>query len=305
MWRRVVHQHEIFGNAWFHSAQFSCAALFLDAQFSGTAAFENARFYTGAWFNDARFCRQADFSNAESKTYFDLGGAVFNRVPDFTRLQFTHVPRVDRIWVKTPNWLRRRDKDAPAKFRALKNFAIEQHDYDREIDFFSGELKSERFVRYWPWHAHFWSGVAYQILSDFGRSMLRPFLWWIVSTLSFAALYVSEHMEKVERYSFGLWQYLWGNVTDELLGASLELSCIDESASAKPIEEAIYLAVQSGLLAIGGERSGRIKAAYHCLYGETADIPLIVSYATIGQMVISAVLIFLFLLAIRNHFRIK
>jgi len=61
----------------------------------------------------------------------------------------------------------------------------------------------------------------------------------------------------------------------------------------------------------------KLDLAYACLYGTTSlnaagaangDIPIIpdsVAYLSIAQTLLSATLIFLFLLAVRNHFRIK
>ncbi|MCP5365682.1 MAG: pentapeptide repeat-containing protein [Hyphomicrobiales bacterium] len=291
----------------FRQTKFKHSVSFYEAHFCKGITFVYASFNNDVLFSKAHFYGNARFNNASSTSHIYFTNSIFDGVPDFTRAELKLVPRVDnmRIEAKTRRSLRHRDKDAAAKFRALKKFAIEQHDYARELDFFAGELKSERFHRHKIWHSVFLFGIAYEVFSNFGRSIWRPLGWWIASTLSFSAIYLSQHMEKVEHYSFGLWQFFWGKISDGLFGASLELSCIDQSARAVPSEEAIYLAVQNGLLAIGGDRSGRIKAAYHSLYGETADIPLIVSYASIFQMLISAVLIFLLLLAVRNHFRIK
>jgi len=44
-------------------------------------------------------------------------------------------------------------RDVPARWRALKRLAIQGHDTDRELQFFSGEVRSARFAGDWrlPW----------------------------------------------------------------------------------------------------------------------------------------------------------
>ena len=62
-------------------------------------------------------------------------------------------------------------------------------------------------------------------------------------------------------------------------------------------------------MVFGGTRDARINQAYLCLYGGDANqaaIPLIVSYVeTLMQTLFFAPLLFLFLLAVRNQFKIK
>jgi len=61
-------------------------------------------------------------------------------------------------------------------------------------------------------------------------------------------------------------------------------------------------------LIVGGDSSEADKRALKCLYGSDADgsiIPTAVFFAGKAQTLTSAVLIFLFLLAIRNQFRIN
>ena len=95
-------------------------------------------------------------------------------------------------------------RDIPARWRALKRLAIQGHDTDRELAFFSGEVRSARFAGDWPlpwpiWKAdvwagflRFWAGLLYQAFSNFGRSLLRPLLAWFLCIVIFAAFYLSQ-----------------------------------------------------------------------------------------------------------------
>lgn len=78
-----------------------------------------------------------------------------------------------------------------------------------------------------------------------------------------------------------------------------------------PLAAAILLAVKKGVLVFGFVAPEKINQTYACLYGvapgakSATMIPDAVAFAGIAQTLISAVLIFLLLLAIRNHFRIR
>ena len=56
----------------------------------------------------------------------------------------------------------------PARWRALKRLAIQGHDTDRELQFFSGELRSQRFAEHWPLPWPVWKRKPWGGLSAFG-----------------------------------------------------------------------------------------------------------------------------------------
>jgi len=122
--------------------------------------------------------------------------------------------------------------------------------------------------------------MFYDFFADCGRSIWRPFATWAGLILAFAAFY--------------FWRSADGLATR--CGSSAAL-------------QALYLSIKNGLVLFGGTRDARINQAYLCLYGGDANqaaIPLSVTYVeTLAQTPISAVLLFLFLLAVRNQFKIK
>jgi hypothetical protein len=73
--------------------------------------------------------------------------------------------------------------------------------------------------------------------------------------------------------------------------------------------QALYLSVKNGLVLFAGTRDARVNQAYVCLYGgapEQPHIPASVTFVeTLLQFPISAVLIPLGLLVVKNGFRIK
>ena len=139
------------------------------------------------------------------------------------------------------------------------------------------------------WHASFWLGVFYQIFSDFGRSLIRPLLWWAAGMLVFAGIYFSHHTGSSEWWL---------------------LECI--AGSSKPWVAALGLSVHKSLPAVSGFGFGDKLPQFHaCLYGVESEnpfrpiIPDGVAFLGVLQVLFSAVMIFLFLLAVRNHFRIR
>jgi hypothetical protein len=102
-------------------------------------------------------------------------------------------------------------RDMPARWRALKRLAIEGHDTERELQFFSGEMRSARFAGHWPlpwpvWKADvwsgflsFWAGLLYQILSNFGRSLVRPFAARALCIVIFAAYFLGQSPEMMAK----------------------------------------------------------------------------------------------------------
>jgi hypothetical protein len=186
------------------------------------------------------------------------------------------------------------DRDLAARWRALKRLAIQGHDHGRELEFFARELKARRFVEDKWLSAPFLFGWLYQWFSDFGRSVLRPLGAWAVSTAAFAGLYLS------------------------VAGSSS--SCL--AGSGTPWGAALGISLHKGLVFIGQGSSAVLDRYYACLYGfhsmstvHPPPVPLPERFVSVipdaafnlglAQALVSAVFIFLILLALRNHFRIK
>jgi uncharacterized protein YjbI with pentapeptide repeats len=306
------------GYAAFTKATFSGNAVFTKASFLGYAQFDKATFSQRAWFTLARFESYTKFSDTSFKnaanfvamrgeSFFSLSGVTFHEAPDFEQAHFAEAPRLDAS--------RYPDKAKPgetARWRALKRLAVQGHDHEREQFFFAQEIKSLRGATDWPlphlqdrkivWRnsARYWMGLFYQWCSDFGRSVVRPVFWWS-GLATFAALfYFAQHNRNDDPTSpAGLIEWATKDSTPPR-------ECVKGEASSR-VASAIFLAFHKGSVAgLGG--SDKLAQTYACLYGEERGAPLIpdvVAYAGMAQTLLSAPLIFLFLLAVRNHFRIK
>jgi hypothetical protein len=160
--------------------------------------------------------------------------------------------------------------------------AIQGADYESEHKAFKGELRSRRWsIDKWR-HPSAWLGVLYDGVADCGRSITQPAIAWAATIIVFAAFYGSRAF------------------------AGAEARCADGGGA---FVQALYLSVKNALVLFAGTRDARVNQAYVCLYGGAAEqphIPASVTFVeTLFQFPISAVLIFLGLLAVKNRFKIK
>jgi hypothetical protein len=160
------------GGASFDGATFSGNASFGGAAFSGGASFDGAAFSGGASFGGAAFDQESSFVNAEMKgeTFFE--DAVFKTEPPRFFGAKLHQGTVWRgiTWPPKP-----KNKDKAGTF--IDAYACLKLEMDRlkkhedELNFFALELQSRRIEQGPVWGFPF---AIYGVLSDYGRSYLRP-----------------------------------------------------------------------------------------------------------------------------------
>jgi uncharacterized protein YjbI with pentapeptide repeats len=277
------------GDFWL--AQFHGTAHFRRAEFHGQADFASANFESSASFKGAKFSGKtkqdfANFTAMKAGSAFYLTGVEFSQPPAFNQTDFKQAPDLDDVSFPDQSFWSRGDKELTARYRHIKRLAVSGFDYEREQIAFKSELRSRRWViDKWDGPS-VWLGLIYDAVSDCGRSIWQPFATWAALAVWFAAFYYSRL-----------------NVPSP--PDSLARRCGD----AEPMLQALFLSIKNGLVVFGGTRDARVNQAYLCLYGgegSQANIPLSVTYAeTLLQTPISAVLLFLFLLAVRNQFKIK
>ena len=265
--------------AMFRSATFSDYAIFESAKFLGVTSFANSTFSKQTSFVKAKFGESgtgdASFAGIKVDRAFAMTGASFSQVPNFTNVDFSQPPDLDSVIFPLPRW--GGDPDLIPKYRAVCRMAIQGADYDREQMAFKGEIRSKRGTEHRWYNAAIWYGLAYDALSDFGRSMSRPSLIWLISIAIFALFYL---------------------VDSNKLGSAF----VDCAAAVAPNYESALIISWKNALPLIGIDSKAEEIARGCLYGAAAYSGI----ATQGlQKVWSAVLIFLFLLAVRNQFKIK
>jgi hypothetical protein len=167
------------------------------------------------------------------------------------------------------------------------------------MELFASEMRARRFWLDKPLGSgsgRFWLGWLYEGLSDFGRSIWRPFVIWaviqILAALVFFVIFIVRMAPDAE-------------------GRLSSLPCI--SGDGAPLAEAALLSLSNGTV-IGSVNAERIKIAQACLFGVENDpeglasvpkLPVFAALFSILQTVLSAIALFLIGLSIRNDFRIQ
>ncbi len=274
------------GYSSFGSTTFSGGVRFYEASFSGTAWFNNTAFQNRADFELARFEKKAVFDGIEAERAFKLTGAAFAELPVFSQAEFKQAPDLTDVRFPLPRFWHGfwqvGDAGLATNYRAIRRMAIQGDDYERGRMAFKGELRARRWAVDKLWHPGLWLGFVCDAFADCGRSIVRPANTWLASILLFAAFY---------------WQRA---------AAGAGLRCEEAGGAAV---QALFLSVKNALVIFGGTRDARVNQAYLCLYNGSAEqphIPPTVTFVeTLAQIPVSATLIFLFLLAVKNRFRIK
>ena len=187
-------------DAIFYNARFQRFAYMPHNQFDSFANFGWSRFESQSVLTHSHFKGESVFDRA---TFDDAGfygidakhhlvrfwRAEFGKVPDFRASHFVVPPNMEGMrvhyasYTRGPLWHqlfgRAQDEKDASKFRRLKELAQDAKHHERELDFFANELKAKRFYE----TREFWRiflSVAYEKLSDFGRSIERPVFWLLL-----------------------------------------------------------------------------------------------------------------------------
>ena len=286
----------------FHNVTFSRYANFYKVQFLRDAAFDHSVFGDAVYFGRSPFVGRAGFGGVSGKALM-LYRPKFECLPDFTGAHFEEAPVFDNIDLRPERFRHasndRASVDAPERWRALRRLAVQGHDHERELLFFKGEMMARRGTRDTWTNPLLWAGWMYQILSDFGRSLTRPLLALAITVAAFACLYALPN--------------------DAVVEGPLARAIPCQAGSGDVRMATLVLSLHNAIPVAGIASTGKLPQAYACVYGLNADIastlgpsasktaPIVpdgVVLLGFCQSVVSAVLVFLALLAVRNRFRI-
>ena len=308
----------IFGsNAEFRMSEFKKGADFRESEVSGSIHFDDASFYQDskfrlmrfknyASFRNTKFLGDADFSAIQSDTAFFMDGVEFSKVPNFHQATFAQAPQLNtvdfgadpnskgvfwRAWGKFLSGvlnrqaseelkaLEKQGRNAEARCLALMRLATQGNDREREHLFFRKKCLARRWVIDKVWHTSFWVGWLYHLFSDFGRSLSRPLVGLFTGGILFAVIYLCLSLD-------GSHCVACDNAGEHEVGAAFKLSL---SRS---------LPALWGLSGFGA----KVQEYSECLYGQEGDTVALLF--GLLQSAFSLAMIFLFLLALRNRFRI-
>ena len=303
----------------FRDARFSRLVWFEKTTFSGDGVFDGTAFEGSSSFRDTSFQSSAAFSGITVLGVFALHSLDFRRVPDFVLAHFREAPAFDDVDLRPERFRHVAPKDSEvsltARWRALRRLADQGRDHENQLLFHQAEITARRGVQDRRVHLRYWVGLGYQIFSNFGRSMSRPVLSLCISLLGFFLIYACASQPVQER------------------PLAPSVSCVVGSGDPRmaALTMSIYNAVPFASTGLADLRS----ELHRCLYGSrthwsfaqgespygfqnrvspflarhvvpsTPAIPLAVALLGVFQTLLSGILIFLFLLAVRNYFRIR
>jgi len=330
------------GHAGFEAAHFLSDAGFGQVQFNDVARFHSARFCKGVWLGQTNFHSYSNFINTifdnivsfegmSADRAFILRGARFEKlIPDFSQATFREAPNFEQVNFPAPRFWRAHHYSDIARYRAMRRLAIQGHDHDAESKAFKGEIRAKRFKEHKPWHLAFWFGIFFDIFSDFGRSISRPIMFWLICTVMAAVFYLSQ-TDTMRSRSDPKTSTFVGQIINVAAGAiknnvpcatpvppqdttKTYISGLGEIVASKTNAraEALHLAFRNAFIVLDSGTDAAHRT-YGCLYGvemyagsnPVAYVPSEVSTVTAIQKLISVALIFLFLLSVRNQFKIK
>jgi hypothetical protein len=279
------------------------AISFASAHFGGIANFSGRNFLGRCDLTGARFGQPPKFDECKGTSNIDLYGAA---------IRFSGRRRI-------PGWTT--DSDVAVRLRALRKLADETKNHDLERDLYIEERKAERGIvlaRYWSkkgnaspeepkdrtdWRrvptvliklrflAHcLWVAVmcGYWLLSDYGRSFVRPLLALGLSVLLFK------------------WAYVMAVGTPSAMAAKDFEGAAKAYAIANslPFVGALTLEKDVKMILLCAGR----QTQYTTVYGPPICSPLPsprFQLVTVFQSIFSAICIFFAGLALRNYFKLR
>lgn len=254
--------------------------LLLDANFELSSMYAPSMEVAGNLFVQSNFFRMANFRGLHVEGSANFSGSGFAKVPDFGDAKFDRPPQVAGMRVPRPKlkgWNRiSTDPGDVAKYRKLKAMALAANDHEKDGEFFAGEMLAKRGTETNGFFGLLFNTI-YWWLSDFGQSFVRPICWLGISFLAFAAacLYlIRDALTLTDRLWFAA-DYSFRNMLP-----------LFRFAPAPQEHLSWYQKIYDHLASAG------------------VDIDRLISLG-IFQSLIGTVLLFFFLLALRNRFLMK
>ncbi|WP_152630682.1 hypothetical protein [Thalassospira sp. HJ] len=283
--------------------EFDDEVVIEDTTFSSDCSLSYCTFKRSCLLLNVNFGGHSDFKASNFSQGLSFHSSEFQFVPDFSQTHFLESPALDGVIIKfSPTQTVKSDESQNNtslvwRYRSLKRIAIQAHDHGKEQEYFAAELKSRRLFIDRPWSFRWWLNLSFEVFSDYGRSILRPLFSWLISIILFSYLYFLLHLPKGNFWAFD------------------EGKCVDGNGSA--LKSAVLLSTSKALVFSAASGKEAQELAKLCLYGGNANesspysSPLpnhlfhSLFYLEVTQVIWSSILVFLILLGIRNHFKLK
>jgi hypothetical protein len=258
------------------SGQFEKEAIFLSNKFDGFVDFGYAQFRDPLILRGNAFSSRPAIDNIRlSYTPIMPGDHWFGGKPEigsYNRFLGRILSKNKRIagCIARVLSIAKTDSAYPT-LRQFRAFAREYDDFRLALDIYSLEQKSRRIWFDPPFSGSFIFGLLFQLLSDFGRSTLRPFLTLVGSFVSFSVLFSI-------------------------------ISSTRECDLGHRVSSGVILSLNNSLPFVSWQKQSILTAAESCLLSQ-GSIGMPYAILSILQVLISATLIFLVGLGIRNSLK--
>ncbi|TMN34124.1 pentapeptide repeat-containing protein [Pseudoalteromonas sp. S2755] len=218
------------GGANFMLAKFSDIANFMNATFSGNAIFDKAVFSVGADFIDSKFNKTMSFFKISYGKYFRFASVDFNSksrfepehadsiemlsfkgtsferpfslkgdfncIPDLRQTKTSHHVDLSKLTVKLKrdrkNYAilkKAQDKEDAERLCRLKEIAESNKNHERALAFHADEMRAKRWIKL-NWLQSILDSL-YSFTSNYGQSILRPFVLLMLFIFMFAQWTIS------------------------------------------------------------------------------------------------------------------
>jgi uncharacterized protein YjbI with pentapeptide repeats len=281
---------KFLAHASFNGSVLINSVSFNDTDFSSFVDFRGIQLLSRSRFRGARFNAYTDFDGAffgkvtgmpaphgyttwtdEEKVAYDTAAddAAVDIVPDFLGAVFLLAPNLSYMHIAQ----RSMHNGIASKFRRLQELAAQGHNHHAEAKFFRAELLSRRGHEVTS-KLRITAINCYELFSNCGLSFWRPIGWWTLVFVLFALL-----------------AYL----------PFTRVPVFDDTANIGHL----FNYTLSNALPFIGVFKGNDTVAVEALYGGAAGIPFWNSFLAGTHNLISSILLFLALLAVRNYFKMR
>jgi Pentapeptide repeats (9 copies) len=316
------------GHAVFDSATF-WIAYFSSATFSGNAVFRSATFSGNADFSLTTFHRQCRFENAfdaekkewTKETIFagivDFENVVFKNVGHFERVRFeNHTPafrgcQIDstRLEFSDDSYFPRNESsdDAIKNISFLKRLADEHGQTDQALNFNAMELRAKRLQiepkpATWSFRIITW---LYEIISDYGRSFVRPLLIYLgLVSITYILALLAAANNSPQDCKGELWR-IFSDMRDNGWPSCLSAELPDDKFKLNGYRAAFeYTTYRAAGILDFSDNDKQTVAVSKRLFNADVE-PTWMRFWGIFKAIASAALLFLAALGLRNKYRIK
>ena len=287
----------------FESATFSENAWFQSATFSGDVVFGKAKFVGDSLFQSARFEKESDFENTVFEKVGHFEEARFKTEPPSFRGVDIATTRLE--FSKTMFPVNSNTQQAVDDLSFLKRLSDEHGQADQALNFNAMELRAKRLLpdAAWSFKAVTW---LYEVLSDFGRSFLKPLTaYFCLLTVTYALASGNAAFHSPKDCKGGSWRLLTDLGREEKPCNDVETKALEGKLQLTGYRAAAeYTLFRAAGVLDFSDTGKQTDAVSRRLFGQAIEPDGMRAWG-VFKAIASTALLFLAALGLRNKYRIK